>query len=125
MKASYRILNVIAVTGLGALLTTHAMAQDAVAGKQVFGQCSVCHSIDGTNGAGPTLKGIVGSKAGEVPGFRFSRAMKGSNVTWDDKTLDDFIADPQKAIPGSVMPFSGVADAKQRADMIAYLKTLK
>ena len=125
MKASCRILNVIAVTGLGALLTTHAMAQDAAAGKQVFGQCSVCHSIDGTNGAGPTLKGIVGSKAGEVPGFRFSRAMKGSNVTWDDKTLDDFIADPQRAIPGSVMPFSGVADAKQRADMIAYLKTLK
>jgi cytochrome c2 len=42
------------------------------------------------------LKGIVGSKAGEVPGFRFSRAMKGSNITWDDKTLNDFIADPQK-----------------------------
>jgi cytochrome c len=125
MKLGCRVLDVIAVTGLGLLLATPAAAQDAVASKQVFAQCSACHSIDGTNGVGPTLKGIVGSKAGEVPGFRFSRAMKGSNVTWDDKTLDAFVADPQKVIPGNVMPFSGVADAKERAEIIAYLKTLK
>jgi cytochrome c len=125
MKRGRRVLDVIAATGLGLLLATYAAAQDADAGKQVFSQCSVCHSVDGTNGAGPTLKGIVGSKAGEVPGFRFSRAMKGSSVSWDDKALDAFLADPQKVIPGNVMPFSGLADAKQRADVIAYLKTLK
>ena len=125
MKRSYRALGVIAVAGFGTTLTTHSSAQDAAAGKQVFTQCSVCHSVDGTNGVGPTLKGIVGSKAGEVPGFRFSRAMKGSNITWDDKALNDFIADPQKVIPGNVMPFSGLADAKQRTDVIAYLNTLK
>ena len=125
MKLGCRVLDVIAVTGLGLLLATHATAQDAAAGKQVFAQCSVCHSIDGTNGVGPTLKGIVSSKAGEVPGFRFSRAMKGSHVTWDAKTLDAFVADPQKVIPGNVMPFSGVADVKERAEIIAYLKTLK
>jgi cytochrome c len=51
--------------------------------------------------------------------------MKGSNITWDDTTLNAFVADPQKVIPGNVMPFSGLADAKQRADLIAYLKTLK
>jgi cytochrome c len=125
MKRKCRVLGVIAVAVLETLLVAHAGAQDAAAGKQVFTQCSVCHSVDGSNGVGPTLKGIVGSKAGEVPGFRFSRAMKGSNITWDDKTLSDFLTDPQKVIPGNVMPFSGLADAKQRADVIAYLKTLK
>jgi cytochrome c len=102
-----------------------AIAQDAVAGQKAFAQCSVCHSTDGTNGVGPTLQGIVGSKAGEVPGFRFSRAMKASNITWDDKSLDAYLADPQKTIPGNVMPFSGLADATERANLIAYLKTLK
>lgn len=125
MKCSYRALGLIAVAGLGAMLTTHSSAQDAAAGKQLFTQCSVCHSVDGSNGVGPTLKGIAGSKAGEVPGFRFSRAMKGANIAWDDKTLNDFIADPQKVIPGNVMPFSGIGDAKQRADLVAYLQTLK
>jgi cytochrome c len=125
MKRAIRVLDVIAVAGLGLLLVTPATAQDAAAGKQVFAQCSVCHSVDGTNGVGPTLKGIAGSKAGEVPGFRFSRAMKGANITWNDKTLNDFIADPQKAIPGNTMPSSGLADAKQRADVVAYLNTLK
>ena len=51
--------------------------------------------------------------------------MKASNITWDDKTLNDFVADPQRVIPGNLMPFSGLADAKQRADVIAYLNTLK
>jgi cytochrome c len=125
MKRRYEALSMITVAMLQILLATHASAQDATAGKQVFTQCSVCHSVDGSNGAGPTLKGIAGSKAGTVPGFRFSRAMKGSNITWDDTTLNAFVADPQKVIPGNVMPFSGLADAKQRADLIAYLKTLK
>jgi len=125
MKHPCRALGVILVGGLGTLLTEYSGAQEVAAGKQVFTQCSVCHSIDGSNGVGPTLKGIVGSKAGEVPGFRFSRAMKGSNITWDEKTLNDFIADPQKVIPGNVMPFSGLADAKQRADVVAYLNTVK
>lgn len=125
MKRRYRALRVIAVGMLQTLLVAQASAQDAVAGKLVFTQCSVCHSVDGSNGVGPTLKGIVGSKAGQVSGFRFSRAMKGSNITWNDKTLDEFITDPQKAIPGNVMPFSGLADAKQRADLIAYLKMSK
>ena len=103
-----------------------AFAQDAARGKTLFQQqCSVCHSVDGSGGVGPTLKGIMGSKSGEIPGFRFSRAMKGANITWDAKTLDAYLTDPQKAVPGNQMPFSGMADAKQRADVIAYLATLK
>jgi cytochrome c len=102
-----------------------AHAQDVDAGKKLFLQCVACHSIDGANGAGPSLKGIVGSKAGDFPGFRFSRAMKNSGTVWDAQTLDAYIANPQAAMPGNVMPYSGLTNAKQRADLVAYLQTLK
>lgn len=115
----------LVAAGLLALAAGHAQAQDATAGKAVFAQCTACHSIDGSNGAGPTLKGIAGTKSGEVAGFRFSRAMKAAGITWDAKTLDAYIANPQTAIPGNVMPYSGLPDAKQRADLVAYLLTLK
>src|SRR5258705_13089774 len=103
-----------------------ALAQQPAAGKVAFQQqCSVCHSVDGSNGVGPTLKGITGSKSGEVPGFGFSQAMKGADITWDAKTLDAYLTDPQKVVPGNQMPYSGMADAKQRADVVAFLGTLK
>jgi cytochrome c len=102
-----------------------AQAQDAAAGKAVFGaQCVACHSVDVANGAGPGLKGIIGRKAGSHAGFRFSRALKGTAYSWDEKSLDAYIANPQMAIPGTQMPYAGLADAKQRADLIAYLATL-
>lgn len=107
------------------LLAGNSLAQDAAAGKAVFAQCTACHSADGSNGAGPSLKGVVGRTAGTFEGFRFSRAMKGAGYAWDAKSLDAYLTDPQKALPGNVMPFSGVVDAKQRADLIAYLATLK
>jgi len=107
------------------LVASAAQAQDVTAGKAVYAQCSACHTVDGANGVGPTLQGIVGRKAGTFAGFRFSRAMKGSGLTWDEKTLSAYLAEPQKVVPGNVMPFSGIADEKQRADLIAYLATLK
>jgi Cytochrome c2 len=108
------------------LLTGAAWAQSADNGKKVFDkQCHVCHTTTEKNGTGPGLKGIYGSKAAQVPGFRFSRAMKNSDKIWDDKTLDIYLESPQKLIPGGTMPFSGIADAKERADVIEYLKTLK
>jgi len=113
------------VLALLALAGDPASAQDVAAGKAAFAQCSACHSIDGSNGAGPSLVGITGRKAGTFPGFRFSRAMKGAGFSWDEKTLSAYLADPQQAVPGNVMPFSGVADAQQRRDLIAYLATLK
>ena len=115
----------ISMVGLSILLAGSVNAQDAGAGKQLYAQCSVCHSIDGTNGVGPSLQGIGGRKAGTFAGFRYSRAMKGTDITWDDKTLDAYLTDPQKTIPGNVMPFSGLTDSKQRADLIAYLRTMK
>ena len=124
MKTSKIALRVTAAASLlGLCASTHA--QDAAAGEQVFAQCIACHSVDGKNGVGPSLQGILGRKSGEFPGFHYSRAMKGAGITWKSKTLNAYIADPQKVVPGNVMPFSGVADAKQRADLIAYLGTLK
>ncbi len=117
------------LTTLAALALTAALpkasAQDATAGQAVFAQCAACHSIDGNNGVGPSLKGIVGRKAGSFAGFRYSRAMKGSAYAWDESHLDAYVANPQATVPGNVMPFSGLPDAKARADLVAYLKTLK
>ena len=107
------------------LVASLAQAQDAAAGKDVFAQCTACHSTDGNNGVGPSLKGIVGRKAGSEPGFRYSRAMKNNAQVWDAKSLDAYIANPQVAVPGNVMPYSGLPDAKQRADLVAYLATLQ
>jgi cytochrome c len=125
MQPNCRVLCEISIGVLWTLLAAPVIGQDGAAGKQLFAQCSVCHSTDSTNGVGPSLQGIVGRKAGTSAGFRYSRAMKAAKITWDDKQLDDYLADPQKVVPGNVMPFSGLADATQRADVIAYLKTLK
>jgi len=107
------------------LVAFDANAQDVAAGKQVYAQCAACHSIDGSHGVGPSLQGVIGRQAGSAPGFRFSRAMKGAGYPWDAKTLDAYIANPQGAVPGNVMPYAGLPDAKQRADLIAYLASLK
>jgi cytochrome c len=108
------------------VLALHAAhAQGALPGQAVFAQCAACHSVDGSNGTGPSLQGVVGRKAGSFQGFRFSRAMRAAGFAWDAKSLDAYIADPQKALPGNVMPYSGLTDEKQRADLVAYLQTLK
>jgi cytochrome c len=108
-----------------AIIGTAALAQDARSGKAVYAQCAACHSIDGSNGAGPSLQSIEGRRAGSFPGFRYSRAMRNAGHQWDAASLDAYLADPQKAVPGNLMPFSGITDARQRADLIAYLSTLK
>jgi cytochrome c len=109
----------------GSLIAAAAsIAQNSTAPSTAFNSCEVCHSVDGINGTGPTLKGVVGRQSGTVPGFRYSRAMKSAGITWDDKSLDRYLADPQELVPGNVMPFSGIVDGAQRAAIIAYLKTI-
>lgn len=109
------------VFGFALAASMPVAAQDVAAGKRAFEPCSVCHSIEGSKGTGPSLKGVVGRKAGTLAGFRYSRAMKGSGVTWDSKSLDAYLTDPQAFMAGNVMPFSGVGDAAARAAIIAYL----
>ncbi|MCW5658749.1 MAG: c-type cytochrome [Burkholderiaceae bacterium] len=90
-----------------------------------FAVCAACHASDGAHGLGPSINGVYGRKAGSVKGFNFSVAMKRINVVWDEETLDAFIADPQRSIPGNVMPFAGIADPLQRSEIVRYLKVLK
>ena len=101
-----------------------ARAQDAEAGKQAFAACAPCHAPD-QNGVGPKIGGVLNRASGSVEGFRYSRAMKNSRIVWDEKSLDAYLTEPQKLVPGNLMPFSGIADAKKRSDLIAYLGTLK
>src|SRR5262245_50508198 len=95
---------------------------DAAAGRLVYRKCQACHSMDaGKNMLGPSLAGIMGRKAGAEPGYNFSPAMKQSGLVWDGNTLDAYLADPQKLIPGNKMPFPGLKTDHDRADVIAYL----
>ncbi len=89
-----------------------------------FEPCAVCHSTDGSNGVGPSLKGILGRRAGSFPGFRYSRGMRAASFSWDASLLDRYLTDPQGLVPGNVMPFSGIADPAARADLISWLATL-
>jgi cytochrome c len=114
-----------AAVALCAVCADAAHAQDAAVGEHDFANCAACHPKDSTNSLGPGLSGIVGRHAGAVPGFHYSNAMKSSGIVWDATSLDSFLASPQKAVPGNVMPFSGIPDPKERADIIAYLETLK
>jgi cytochrome c2 len=107
---------------IAALSTALAQGPDVDKGKAAFEQCAACHSIDGSgNDDGPTLKGIIGRKAGSLEDYRYSAAMRRSGVTWDAASLDKYLADPQAFIPGNRMAFAGMADRSQRDDLIAYL----
>jgi cytochrome c len=100
-------------------------AGDAVAGKKAFAACGVCHAVVADkNGVGPSLFGISGRTAGSNAGFKYSDAMKAAGK-WTPEKLDAFLADPKKTVPGNKMPFAGIKDPKRRADIVAYLKTLK
>jgi cytochrome c len=85
-------------------------------------RCTACHSVQ-YNGVGPAHQGVFGRHAGRAPGFAYSQAVKESEVTWNESTLDRWLTDPEKFIPGQKMGFT-VPDAGERADLIAYLKTL-
>lgn len=109
----------------GAVLfgATVAHAQTDARGAKAFEACAACHTLQkDANEVGPTLHGVVGRRAGEVDGFRYSPALKRSGLTWSEKTLDAFIADPQAVVPGNRMPYSGMPDAAERAALIRYLR---
>ena len=101
-----------------------AEAGDEKKGAKVFKKCKACHTIKegGNNKVGPNLYGIVGRKAAQVKGYKYSKAMKASDVTWDEATLDKFLTKPKKMMKKTKMAFSGLKKEKQRADLIAYLK---
>jgi nitrite reductase (NO-forming) len=95
---------------------------DASAGRLVFRKCQACHSIEpGKNMLGPSLAGVIGRKAGTEAGYTYSPAMKSADIVWSPETLDKYLTDPAKLVPGNKMPFPGLKTDHDRADVIAYL----
>jgi len=107
---------------------TSVAAPDIENGKATFNiMCAVCHSVQKTGGPveGPNLLGLVGRQAASHPGFsKYSNALKASNLIWNVDVLDRFLSNPMQTVPGTIMPML-IADDKTRADVIAYLATLK
>jgi len=100
-----------------------AFAQDAARGPKLFEECAACHALErNTQSVGPDLHGVFGRKAGTLDDFRYSPALKRSNITWNAKTLDEYIADPQKVVPQNRMPYAGMPEAGDRAALIRYLQ---
>ena len=95
---------------------------DPVKGKAVFATCGTCHSIAaGQNKVGPSLHGIINRHSGSIPNFRYSAANKKSGLVWNEQTLFNYLAAPQKMVPGTYMTFTGFKEPQKRADVIAYL----
>jgi cytochrome c len=106
---------------LAAMATAHGAPPDTLPGEQVYARCAACHAL-AQDRVGPRHCGLLGRRAGSVPGFAYSPAMKNSGLTWDEKTLDRFLTQPMKVVPGTAMTYDGIADPKERTDLIAYLK---
>jgi len=120
------MIRTVITAALLAGIATAASAADPAAGEKIFKtQCGICHSpVAGKNVIGPSLFGVVGRKAGSVPGFHYSNANQNSGITWDNAILDKYLTNPREVVPGTTMTYAGLKDDAQRADVIAYLDTL-
>jgi cytochrome c len=107
----------------GATATALAQQGDAKRGQKVFEVCGACHAANGaSNEVGPSLRGVFGRKAGSLDDFRYSPAMKRSGITWTAQSLEAFITEPQKMVPANRMPYDGLPNARDRADLIAWMQ---
>jgi cytochrome c len=121
-------MRLLAIASVGAMLaigaTTAVRAAprgDVKAGEAIYSRCAACHSL-AYDRTGPRHCGLFGRRAAAVPGFDYSVAMKRSGIVWNEKSLDRFLANPLVAVPGTSMGYAGVADRKERADLIAFLE---
>jgi cytochrome c len=123
----------VAVSGVAYLLCSPSHGQapvqqpvDSASGQQIFNNaCRTCHAMrEGDNRLGPHLYGIVGRKAGSLPDYNYSSAMKGADFVWDEEKLERFIASPDELVPGNSMkPFGGLASAADRASIVSFLRS--
>ena len=116
-----------AIVAIICLASSAVAAGNAKQGETVFGRCAMCHTADkdGGNGLGPNLFGVVGRKAASLSGFSYSPALKGTNIVWTDDKLKAWLTAPQKMVPGTRMVFTGLKNAQEIDDVIAYLHTKK
>jgi cytochrome c len=94
---------------------------DPKAGEAIYSRCAACHAL-AYDRTGPRHCGLFGRHAGALPGFDYSAAMQRSRIVWDEATLDRFLADPLRTVPGTAMGYAGIKDPTERSDLIAYLK---
>jgi cytochrome c len=109
------------MVGLPARHAVQAAAGDPTRGEAIYQRCLACHSLE-HNRVGPRHCGLFGRRAGTLAGYPYSPAMKKYGVTWNEETLDHFLENPMRVVPGTKMGYAGVKDAQERADLIAYLK---
>ena len=122
------MLRYVAAAALSILLASATARADATRGQQVFQRCAACHSVAAAAAAmpGPNLKGVIGRKAGTLPGFQYSSAMvdagKSDNIVWARGTLDKYLIDPDDVVPGTAMRLNFQLTADDRRDVIDYLE---
>lgn len=126
-KGAMMKVRIAAAAVLGILASASAASAqsgDAAKGERIFAQCKTCHTIDkgGRNGVGPNLFGFLGRKAGTAEGFKFSEAMTGSGIVWDEAILGEYVKNPKGRIPGNKMAFVGLKRQDQIDDLVAYLQ---
>lgn len=99
---------------------------DLANGQEKFNQCRACHTAekDAPNMTGPNLWGVFGRKAGSLPGFQYSESLKSTGITWDAAAIDKWITNPRAVAPDTRMSLVGVSNAKDRVDIVGYLRTL-
>jgi cytochrome c len=115
-----RLAIVIAAAALAAAPATAGPVGDAARGEQIYQACTDCHSID-ENDVGPRHRGVFGRKAGSLPDYDYSDALKNANIVWNEETLDKWLTNPQDFVPGVKM-FFHLDSAQDRADVIAFLR---
>ena len=122
MKKLILVAMVAAVMPFSAFAESHG-GGDAKAGAKIFKKCKACHMVGpkAKKRVGPVLNGIIGREAATVEGFKYSKAMKSSGLTWDVETLTAFLKKPKKLVKGTKMGFAGIKKDEQVADVIAYL----
>ena len=113
--------------GASATADADPAASTAMAGEKSFAKCAACHKVqkDAPHGVGPNLYGIVGKAVGSADGYNYSVAMKTHGGVWDAATLDAYLENPRKAIPGTKMAFAGINNAEERKILIDYLAAQK
>ncbi|HHW34309.1 MAG TPA: cytochrome c family protein [Paracoccus solventivorans] len=106
-------------------LATLLASADTAAGEKAFGKCRACHKVDGSNGVGPHLDGVVNRDKASVEGFSYSNAALEQEGVWAPENIDAFITNPKAYMPGTKMTFAGIKNPVERANLIAYLETLQ
>lgn len=119
-----KLIKVIGFSAVLGALAAPALADgDPAQGEKVFNKCKACHSLEeGKNKVGPSLHGVIGRQAAAVDGFKYSKAMQDSGLTWDEDTLEKYLANPRGVVPGTRMAFAGLKKDDEIEDVLAYIK---